>query len=575
MKSGSIGLMAALCVFTAFFISCSDGGGTVDGGVQCGLGGFKCTGNKAYNCGPDNRWIITDCSALLGMECYTDQAGAGCRPTVSTDGGTDAGVQCGTGGFMCQGNRAYNCGPDNRWIITDCSALVGTECFSDQTGAKCRPISSPDAGFDGGVAVGAVQIPEGQTVDVGATKALAVNAWDKNGNKLDVGGYSVAWGVAEGEEFIKFAGGSAVGLAHGQAAVFAVVGGIASPAQNVKVTVVPAGQLIPLCDGASGNDNGLASAISGDGNVVVGSCTVGGKVQGYWWKKGGTPQGIGRLEGYDQCYANAVNHDGSVIVGYCVDGSYNNHAFVWTTAGGISELDGFPIIVTSSTAYGVSADRKRIVGSCHQGNNIGQGFLWEEGKDSVTLFNDLNTFGQYHHMIIRAISPDGTRFAGEIGIRDSKLGDALYEAFTARQMGDIWELTVLVNPIEDLVSSAYAMNSDGTFIVGDTFKNGPFEWSQERGMVLMTPDREVTAYAVSEDGTFAAGGSGSPGYAFFWDWKLGYTNLLDFLKWNGMFAGQLENCSPVAVWGISTDGQVLVGGCRTGISRGFYLELPR
>ena len=515
-------------------------------------------------------------------------SGCGASNSGPTDGGLpdtggqDGGMKCNLGGFKCEGNKAYNCGPDSLWIVTDCSAILGMECSMDETGAKCRPLTAPDGGAgdtgtDAGVPVSLVMVPPGQNVDVGASKALVVNAWDQDGSQIAVAAGDVTWGVVTGGEFLQFDGGAlAKGVAHGRANIFAIVGGVASPVQEIRVTVKPAGQLIPLLEGATKDDVNNVEAISRDGKVVVGNCSLGGKMQGFRWTKGSAPQGLDFLTGCDQCFPMGVNSDGSVIVGYCFDKDDNEIAFIWTAAGGTKKLEGFPGGVTDTMANGVSADGKRIVGNAWQGADVQLGFLWEDGK-GVKLFGDFVPLSSPNHDCgISAISSDGKMFAGEIGYGLDTHGAVLYEAFIARQSGeDFWDMDFLTIPTqEDPNGTATAVNSDGTFVVGATGVGGPFEWSPSRGMVPLSPYREIKALAVSEDGTLVAGGEADPGTAFLWDTKLGYRNLLNLLMTNGMYQKDLESCSPSAVKGMSSDGQVMIGNCETTLFRAFYLELP-
>jgi hypothetical protein len=108
-----------------------------DGGTgTCGIGGFMCKDNKAYNC-VGGTWDIKDCSATLGQTCAMTNMGAACYPLTGPDGGT---TECGMGGFKCEGTKAYNCGTDGKWVIVDCSATVGTMCVVSNEGASCEAI---------------------------------------------------------------------------------------------------------------------------------------------------------------------------------------------------------------------------------------------------------------------------------------------------------------------------------------------------------------------------------------------------------------------------------------------------
>src|SRR5262249_6225650 len=63
-----------------------------------------------------------------------------------------------------------------------------------------------------------------------------------------------------------------------------------------------------------GGTFGRANAISGDGNVIVGSITVGSDISAFRWTQATGGQYLGSLGGTFS-EANAVSPDGSVIVG--------------------------------------------------------------------------------------------------------------------------------------------------------------------------------------------------------------------------------------------------------------------
>jgi hypothetical protein len=130
-------IVAAFAVVLAY--SCSSDGG----GGQCGLGGFSCAGNKAYTCGSNGKWTIEDCSKTLGTTCVVSNKGAKCEPLTPGDGGT---ASCGLGGFMCDGNKAYNCNASGQWNVEDCSKTVGLTCELSNQGARCTPLVGPDGG---------------------------------------------------------------------------------------------------------------------------------------------------------------------------------------------------------------------------------------------------------------------------------------------------------------------------------------------------------------------------------------------------------------------------------------------
>jgi len=129
----AVSIVAGVIIFYACSSSSSNN--------KCGVGGFQCLNGNAYNC-VGGSWVIDDCSARVGVQCELFNYGARCTPITTPDSGTS---QCGIGGFLCVNNKAYNC-VNGAWVINDCSTVVGSVCVMDNTGAKCGPFVGPDGG---------------------------------------------------------------------------------------------------------------------------------------------------------------------------------------------------------------------------------------------------------------------------------------------------------------------------------------------------------------------------------------------------------------------------------------------
>src|ERR1041384_6096874 len=120
-----------------------------------------------------------------------------------------------------------------------------------------------------------------------------------------------------------------------------------------------------------GGTGSQAHAVSGDGNVVVGSAFFNTEIQGraFRWTPAGGMVSLGSVPGGSESWANGVNSDGSVVVGECVrpvapgSGQNTGVAFRWDAAGGMQEL----FLDTGSgrlaaEATGVSGDGSIVVG---------------------------------------------------------------------------------------------------------------------------------------------------------------------------------------------------------------------
>ncbi len=124
-----------------------------------------------------------------------------------------------------------------------------------------------------------------------------------------------------------------------------------------------------LDNGGAANTSAWAHGISGDGNVIVGFASpTNGALQAGWWDVTGKFTALDSAASTDtDTQALAASGDGSVIVGIsCASGSCDTtaKAFVWDATGGMRPLDsvltGYPGSFT--TAVDVSADGSVIVG---------------------------------------------------------------------------------------------------------------------------------------------------------------------------------------------------------------------
>ncbi len=123
-----------------------------------------------------------------------------------------------------------------------------------------------------------------------------------------------------------------------------------------------------------------ASAVSADGNVIVGASDDGENEEAFRWTNDLGMIGLGTLDGATDSRANALTTDGSVIVGQS-----GNEAFYWSQSNGLqslaSILEGAGLDLGSwslETASDISADGAIIVGTGSMGD-----------RNSVTYRADL------------------------------------------------------------------------------------------------------------------------------------------------------------------------------------------
>jgi len=114
---------------------------------------------------------------------------------------------------------------------------------------------------------------------------------------------------------------------------------------------------------------GIASALSADGQIVIGHDEDAG-MPVYWHETMGmTPLSLGIEEGLAATRTNALSSDGSVVVGtspstvFDTESEKEQDAFLWTQADGIQSL-GDPSAISGmlASAQGISGDGSHVVG---------------------------------------------------------------------------------------------------------------------------------------------------------------------------------------------------------------------
>lgn len=197
-------------------------------------------------------------------------------------------------------------------------------------------------------------------------------------------------------------------------------------------------QRIPLPAGveppAGFTTTGIASAVSGDGQVIAGRIlNPAGQLEAFRYEvTSGRLELLGHLQGAIPeagasilSRATGVSADGSVITGQSLGPGGVMEAFVWTRAEGMVPVfgQGHPDF-ESSWAYAVSADGTRLVGFLESGNtSIG---FYRNAEDGITRlplleggsFNPLEGFaGSSYAMLGKANRPGpGPSGAEQVGV---------------------------------------------------------------------------------------------------------------------------------------------------------------
>ncbi len=334
-------------------------------------------------------------------------------------------------------------------------------------------------------------------------------------------------------------------------AVFAFVLAVGSAhAQSLEGTGFP-----------SPYDRTQASAVSGDGTVVVGQAFTSnlfGPMAAFRWSATGGMADLGTLGGYNQPFAAGVNYDGTVVVGTLGGLFVNSQAFRWLDGPGMTGLGYLPGDSWSS-ATGVSADGKVIVGNSGTSSSDGQAFRWVDDGSSTGHMEGLGLAGGTRTQA-NAVSADGKVVVGNLYYSTEE-----YQTFRWSESEGMHSLFPVGFPF-GMRASATAVNADGSVVVGSIYQDSTasaYRWVYGELYTVLgqlgTGDFSE-ALAVSADGSVVVGraGDGTSFEAFYWaeGEPEGMVSVASLLQEAGveMTGWVLETAT-----GISADGTVIVG----------------
>ncbi|MEE8156256.1 MAG: hypothetical protein V3T53_14985 [Phycisphaerales bacterium] len=320
-----------------------------------------------------------------------------------------------------------------------------------------------------------------------------------------------------------------------------------------------------------------ATAVSGDGSVVVGSSDSSDSTisEAFRWTSSGGIVGMGDLPGDPfRSGAYGVSSNGAVIAGFGYVQADSNedtsHAFRWTLGGGIVDLgilDGGDY----SVALGISADGLTVVGEGF-GDSGYEAFQWTAGAGMVGL-GDLP--GGPFESQAKASSASGSVVVGR-----GRTG-AGFEAFRWTVDGGMVGLGDL--PGGSVHSDAQAVGADGTVVVGVSHSGNfeAFRWTAKDGMVGLgsVGSGSSFAHAVTADGSIVVGsyilGANGPRAAY-WTAEDGMVDLRGRLVDDYDLGLDLAGWTLTHAWGISDDGLTIVGRGinESGDIEGWVAQLP-
>ncbi|MCC7313301.1 MAG: VCBS repeat-containing protein [Planctomycetes bacterium] len=322
-----------------------------------------------------------------------------------------------------------------------------------------------------------------------------------------------------------------------------------------------------LGDLAGGAFSSTATAISVDGQVVVGRSESSGGTEAFRWTVSGGIVGLGHLPSASQFSSSYdVSGDGSVAVGSSrfAPGSSQLEAFRWIESAGMTGLGFHPDANPAqyrSNAYGVSANGNVVVGEAVGfGSSSANAFRWTETSGMVPLRDPGLQSKAY------AVTPDGAVIVGNADFGGSSLGEAFRWTATDGMIA-LGRLPGGSDP-----SIARDVSADGSTVVGESRSpnasgSNPWEafrWTQSGGMVGLgdLPGGDFTSLAksVSADGSLVVGNGmtlrGSE--AFIWNEATGMSLLQEYLVTElGIDLGGFTRL--IEATGISSDGNAITG----------------
>ena len=243
-----------------------------------------------------------------------------------------------------------------------------------------------------------------------------------------------------------------------------------------------------------GFDSSRGTFVSADGRVVVGTIYTFldnpprfSRRSIFRWTAAGGMVDLGVLPGSFFCSASAVSADGQAVVGDCVFGSGMTRAFRWTAVRGMVDLGVLPG-GSFSYANAVSAD-----GAVVTGGSAGHAFRWTAAEGMVDL--GVLPGGSYS-------SGDGVSAYGAVVAGFGDVEGRNQRAFRWTAAAGMVDLGVL--PGESL-SNAYLVSADGAVVVGQSGYRA-FRAYLGRPRIEGTDDPDQLIGTAAADVIYGAGG---------------------------------------------------------------------
>lgn len=208
--------------------------------------------------------------------------------------------------------------------------------------------------------------------------------------------------------------------------------------------------------------------VSADGRVVVGrkfdSFNNFDSMRGWRWTEATGLEIFGVLPGSPRSYATAVSADGETVLGSCYGAGLPYRPFRWTRTEGMVEILP-PAGASSAGAVGCSHDGSIVVIWADVGG-VRHSFVLADGA-----FEDLGSIDGFPNIEATAISDDGTTVVG-----NAKLGNASRAFVWTRERG----IRTLADALADYdphqtdrtYYTAMDVSADGSVVVGWAYASG-------------------------------------------------------------------------------------------------------
>jgi probable HAF family extracellular repeat protein len=229
--------------------------------------------------------------------------------------------------------------------------------------------------------------------------------------------------------------------------------------------------------------NGVGAGINNAG-IVAGAANNTGLAQAFIWQPGQAVEWLGSL-GSGMSVASGIN-DGGAVTGFSYNSANLQHAFLWTSTGGMQDLTPTLTSIGGAFATGINSSNEVVGYYYPNGSRLPVGFFWTQAEG----MQNVGPSGT----VVEAVNDAGMI----VGQAPNSFGYKHAFMWTSGVMEDLGTLG-------GVTSSALSINKNG-WIVGTSLTNSgngflhPFLWTPAGGMqdliVLAGLPKSLQPYSV-------------------------------------------------------------------------------